>query len=202
MESDAQIEVVHYGVPPLPSLPANDPQVELVCVARLDHHKGIDVLLRALSVMASPKAHLEVVGSGLEERALRTLAEELGLNGRVHFRGLLGRSQVAAILGRAGVFVLASRSDNLPLAILEAMQAGLPIVATRVGGIPEEVRDGKEGLLVPTEDPVALADALARVLLDAELRHRLGRAARERAAAFTWKRAAERYESLYVRLLR
>jgi len=198
--ADARIDVVHNGVPSLPSVRARELDVELVCVARLDHHKGIDVLLRALSVLASPKPRLDIVGSGLEEGALRCLANELNLNGRVRFRGQLGRSDMAAILAGAIAFVLPSRSDNLPLAVLEAMQAGLPIVATRVGGIPEEVRDGVEGLLVPSEDPVSLADALARVLGDSGLRLRLGMAARERAAMFTWKRAAERYESLYALL--
>jgi len=198
---EARIEIVHNGVPPLPSVGRVCARgAELVCVARLDHHKGIDVLLRALSVLAGPKPRLDIVGTGLQEGTLRRLADELNLNGRVRFRGLLGRSDVAAVLAGAVAFVFPSRSDNFPLAILEAMQAGLPIVATRVGGIPEQVREGEEGLLVPSEDPESLANALGRVLRDSELRLRLGVGARKRAAEFTWKRAAERYESLYALL--
>lgn len=196
----ARVEVVPYGVPPLPDVRARGVDVELACVARLDYHKGIDVLLRALSVLSGRKPRLDIVGRGLEEGALRRLASELNLGDRVRFLGLLDRPGVAAILAGASAFVLPSRSDNLPLAILEAMQAGLPIVATRVGGIPEEIRDGEEGLLVPPEDPEALAAALKEVLGDRELRLRLGMAAQQRAAGFTWKRAAGRHEELYALL--
>lgn len=200
LTQEARVEVVHYGTPPLPRVQACDAAVELVCVARLDHHKGIDILLRALSSLTKLKPKLDLVGTGPEERELRRIATELNLNDRVRFRGHLDRPSVAAILACAIALVLPSRSDNLPLAILEAMQAGLPIVATRVGGIPEEVRHEEEGLLVPPEDPVALAEALTRIICDSELRRRLGAAARARAATFTWERTAEQYENLYESL--
>jgi glycosyltransferase involved in cell wall biosynthesis len=175
--------------------------VQLVCVARLDEHKGIDVLLRALSLMGSVGPQLDLIGSGREESELRRVADGLNLGGKVRFRGHLGRIEVASILRGAVAFVLPSRSENCPLAILEAMQAGLPIVATWVGGVPELVRDGKEALLVPAGDPRALAEALRRVLGDAALRRRLGAEAQVRAARFTWDRAAMQYEKLYASIL-
>jgi glycosyltransferase involved in cell wall biosynthesis len=199
---NVRIEVLHNGTPLLPAIRVPEAGVELVCVARLDQHKGIDVLLQALALLDNPKPLLDLVGIGCEEGRLRGIADDLNLKERVRFRGHLDRSGVAAILAAAVAFVLPSRSENFPLAILEAMQAGLPIIATRSGGIPEAVRHGEEALLVPPEDPAALADALKRILLDSELRCRLARAARVRAEAFTWARAAQLYESLYVSLWR
>jgi len=169
-----------------------------VCVARLDHHKGIDVLLRALSLLQAPRPSLDLVGIGWEENRLRELARRLSLGDRVRFRGQLDRDELAGCLVGATVFVLPSRSENFPLAILEAMHAGVAVVTTRVGGIPEAVRNGLEALVVPPEDPAALAEALARALNDRALRQRLTAAAAVRAKSFTWERAASEYESLYT----
>lgn len=201
LNKDARVEVVPNGAPALPRERPADCDVQLVCVARLDEHKGIDVLLRALSLMGSVGPQLDLIGSGREESELRRVADGLNLGGKVRFRGHLGRIEVASILRGAVAFVLPSRSENCPLAILEAMQAGLPIVATWVGGVPELVRDGKEALLVPAGDPRALAEALRRVLGDAALRRRLGAEAQVRAARFTWDRAAMQYEKLYASIL-
>jgi glycosyltransferase involved in cell wall biosynthesis len=200
LDKDAWIEVVPYGVSPFPPAKNSDSDVELVCVARLDHQKGIDVLLQALALMNDPKPRLDVVGTGLQEGELRCMVDRLGLESRVRFRGYQARSVVGAILADAAALVLPSRSESFGLVLLEAMLADLPIVATRVGGIPEVVRDESEALLVPPENPAALAAALTRILRDHELRYRLPKAARARVAAFTWERAAKRYEKLYESL--
>jgi glycosyltransferase involved in cell wall biosynthesis len=194
----AWIEVVHYGVSPFPPCKISDFDVELVCVARLDHSKGIDVLLQALALMNDPKPRLDVVGTGLQEGELRRVVDRLGLKNRVRFRGYQDRPGVGAVLSSAIAFVLPSRSEGFGLVLLEAMLAGLPIVATRVGGIPEAVRDESEALLVPPENPLALATALARILHDSELRSRLAAAGRARGRGFTWERAAAHYERLYA----
>jgi len=192
--------VVHNGAPPLPRPLEPEAGAELVCVARLDHHKGLDVLLRALSQLEEPRPRLDFVGVGRDESKLRVLTEELGLAKTVTFRGQLDREELGACLAGAKVLVLPSRSENFPLAVLEAMQVGLAVVATSVGGIPEAVSNGEEALLVSPNDPGALADALARVLGDDRLRRQLAAAAAVRGRQFTWEAAAMGYEALYATL--
>jgi glycosyltransferase involved in cell wall biosynthesis len=155
-----------------------------------------------MTMLESPKPRLDLLGTGLEEQNLRRMAEELHLEATVHFLGYQDRQRVAAILAGAVALVLPSRSDNYPLVLLEAMQAGVPIVATRAGGIPEVVRDGEEALLVAPGDPAVLAGALRRVLRDSKLRERLTAAGRTRVKALTWDRTAETYEKLYLALQR
>jgi len=147
-------------------------------VGRLSYEKGMDVLVEAFALVRRclPDADLVVVGDGAERAALERLASERGLTGAVSFLGL--RDDVPALLGGFDVFVLPSRTEGLPMAILEAMSAGLPIVATAVGGVPEVIRHGRNGLLVRPEAPNDLADAIVRVACDEDLRCRLGRAAR------------------------
>ncbi len=200
LNPDAAMTVAHnggrgFGPDATPSHVDDAP--ELLCVARLDHHKGIDTLLRALAQMTA-RPRLDVVGTGWEEDALKRLTEQLGVDDRVRFRGYLDPRKIAALHASAQIVVLASRSENFPRVILEALHAGRPIVATRVGGIPEAVRHGKEALLVPPDDASALASALDRVLSDTALRTKLGAAAARRAVEFTWERTAEKVEAVYL----
>jgi glycosyltransferase involved in cell wall biosynthesis len=128
------------------------------------------------------------------------LAHELGISDRVDFLG--DRDDVASLLGSSDVFVLATNFEMLPISILEAMRAGLPVIASRVGGISEVVIDGETGLLVPRNSVSALAQALTRVIEDFELRVTLGRAARRRfSEEFLFARQAERMHSLYMEVL-
>lgn len=199
---ETRVEVVLNGAAPLPGGQDPEPGVELVCVARLDCHKGIDVLIRALALLEEPRPRLDLVGVGREEDRLRELAHRLTVSHKVKFRGQLNREELAGCLAGATALVLPSRSENFPLAVLEAMQAGVVVVATRVGGIPEAVRDGREALLIEPDDPTALAEALSRVLRTPELRRRLATAAFARGKDFTWERAAEEYESFYASVRR
>jgi glycosyltransferase involved in cell wall biosynthesis len=170
-------------------------------VARLAPVKNHALLLRAWKQVLEtvPNAVLLVVGNGSTEPATRALADELGLGDAVRFVGF--RLDVAEILASLDVFVLSSLSEGLSLTLLEAMAAGLPIVATRVGGNPEVVQDGDTGLLVPSGDPPALARALARLLLDAELRVQMGESGRRRYSQnFTLQAMVRGYVRLYRRL--
>ena len=140
----------------------------MAAVGELSQRKGYDVLLRALVRMERQDAHLAVAGYGAEAAALRALAEELGVERRVHFLGR--RPDVPAVLAAADVFVTASRSEGMAVALLEAMAAGRPAVATDVGGVWEALaaRDGRgaAGWIVPTDDPAALARTLDEVVAD------------------------------------
>lgn len=150
-----------------------------VMVARFQEPKDHATLLRAVARLPQP-LELDLVGDGPRLPAIRRLAAELGL-GQVRFLG--ERDDVPTLLARAQIAVLASRKEGLPLAILEAMRAGLPVVASRVGGVPELIEHGVSGSLVPPSDPEPLAHALARLIEAPALRARLGAGARARFVA-------------------
>jgi glycosyltransferase involved in cell wall biosynthesis len=149
----------------------------LVTVGRLQAPKDAVTLVHALAVVRVPFEAM-IVGDGPDRAALEEEVRRLGLERIVELAG--GRDDVAELLATADVFVLSSRSEGLPVSILEAMAAGLPVVATSVGGVPEVVVDGDTGLLVPPGDPSSLAAAIERLLADPALRRHLGEAGRRR----------------------
>ncbi len=140
----------------------------VLAVARLQPEKGIDDLVAAAAALRPrlPGLRVAVAGSGPEEEALRAKVESAGLSGSFALLG--SRSDVGALLAAADAFCLPSRHEGLPISLLEAMQAGLACVATRVGGVPGMIADGVEGVLVEPDDPEALAAALERVLVDVD----------------------------------
>jgi glycosyltransferase involved in cell wall biosynthesis len=150
-------------------------------VSRLDAAKGVMVLLEAFRGLAAkwPKLRLQLVGDGDASAALRKRIGELGLEGRVEASGF-AEGDVKVVLESFRIYVFPSFHEGLPYSILEAMRAGCTIVSTSVGGIPEILRDGVDGLLVPPRDADALSKAIDRLLSDEDEAHRLGRAARER----------------------
>ena len=150
----------------------------LVSVGRLKAPKDFHTLLTALGRLHGAEYDALIVGDGPERLELADLIDRLGLQQRVQLCG--ERDDIPSLLASADCFVLASRSEGLPMSILEAMAAGLPVVASDVGGVAELVDDGTTGLLVPPQDAAQLADALRRVLSDADLRARLGAAGRRR----------------------
>ena len=162
------------GVPPAAHV--------VLTVGRLAPLKGLRYLLDAWSRVSSiPDVYLVIVGNGEMEAELKAYASTLGLDGRVVFAGF--RSDVPSLLARADVFVLSSLWEGLPMAAVEAMAAGCPVVATAVGGTPEVVEDGVTGLLVPPEDAPALAEALIRLLTAPELSNALAETAADRVQA-------------------
>ncbi len=173
-----------------------------LAVGNLYPVKGHDYLLEALVVLAErfPRLHVAIAGRGELEGLLSARARSLPVADRFHLLGL--RSDVANLLAAADVFVLPSLSEGLPLALLEAMLAARPIVATAVGEIPTVLSGGRAGVLVPPADAAALADALARVLSDPAQARRLGAAAALRATEeYAFDKMMGRYMALYARLL-
>lgn len=178
-------------------------EVTGIVVARIDHLKGHDTLLQALAALRvfGTAPVLLIVGDGAERAARETLARELRLSEtQVRFLGF--RSDVADLLAASDFFVLPSLTEGLPLSVLEAMAQRLPVVASAVGGIPELVTDGQEGLLVPPSDVDALTNALGRVTSDAALRDRFGAAGLTRVRSeFTFTEMLARYAALYESLM-
>jgi len=171
----------------------------ILSVGRLDPVKGHDVLLKAFAQVAArvSGAGLVIVGGGGGRARLEALAGELGIGGAVEFAGELAPSGVRARMRQAACFALSSRSEGWPLAPLEAMAAGLPVVATRVGAMPD-ILEPDAGVLVSPEDPSALAEALARVLTDTTFAARLRRAGAARVARFEAADADAAYEHVLM----
>jgi len=160
------------GAPPQPS-GRGDRNRRLVTVGRLTAHKRVDEIIEVLPALSG--VDLLVIGDGPQRTALEAGARALGCERRVVFTGSLPPEEVSARLREADVFVLNSRYEGLPHAVLEAFAAGIPVVATAVGGTPELVRDGESGVLVPPGDAKRLREAIQTLLDDAALRERLGR---------------------------
>lgn len=205
--TDHPVVVVPYGVP-LPPAPADgrppptDPPT-LLFVGRLVARKGVDRLIEALAGLADRRWRLEVVGFGPERERLERTAERLSISDRVAFLGRLADDELAEAYRRATAFVLPATVDEradtegLGVVLLEAMSYGVPVVATRRGGIVDVVVDGETGLLV--EDEIdAIAGGIARVLDDPARARTMGERGRERVErAFAWETILDRIEAVY-----
>ena len=169
----------------------------LLWVGRLDPIKGLDVLLKATALVCRQRpVALAIVGGGPLAEQLPGWIEEQGLGGRVHLLG--PRSDVPRLLKAADLFVFPSRTEGLPNAVLEAMAAGLPVVATDAPGCRDLIDDGRTGLLVPVDDPVALSAAIQRLLADRELAAQYAAAAADHASRnFNLAKCFEAYRAIY-----
>ncbi|MEZ0333673.1 MAG: glycosyltransferase family 4 protein [Gemmatimonadales bacterium] len=173
-------------------------RVRCLAVARLVERKGLRELIRAIAMLERERCEVEIVGAGSDELALRQLAASLGIPDRVVFSGLPDRESLARRYREADIFTLASWEESFGDAFADALASGLPIVGSNVGGIPELVRHGQNGLLVPPRDPVALASAIRHLAEHPELRARMGRQNRADAEAnLSWDRVVQRYLSTY-----
>jgi glycosyltransferase involved in cell wall biosynthesis len=200
---DHQVTTVHNGVADVAAELRADAARQpprLVMVARMERQKDHATLLRALARLRDLPWTLELVGDGPTRGGVEELVGELGLADRVRLLG--SRLDVPERLARAQVFVLVSLWEGFPRSILEAMRAGLPVVATDVAGVGEAVGDGVSGLLVKRGDAAALSSSLRRLLADAELRAAMGRAGRRRyEERFTARHLRRSTLEVYRRLL-
>jgi glycosyltransferase involved in cell wall biosynthesis len=174
----------------------------IASVARLEPQKNplglVEAFARALG--NDPRWHLLMAGGGSLRDATAALAARLGIAKRVHLLGV--RADIPELLAACDLFAMAADWEGSPMAVIEAMASGLPVVATNVGGVPELVEHGSTGLLVPPENPEALAESLAALALDERRRMEFGRRARERAARFGADSMVESYAQLFERVAR
>jgi glycosyltransferase involved in cell wall biosynthesis len=171
----------------------------LLCARNLDPYYRVDTVLRAFALVRKrhPGATLTVAGHGREEGALRALARELDGEG-IRFTGPVEPAAMPALYDEADVFVNCSVVDNQPVSVLEAFAAGLPVVTTPAGGIPDMVRHDDTGLIVPAADPVATAEAIAALLADPDRSSRLAVRARQEVDAYTWPRVRKAWAAAYA----
>lgn len=156
----------------------------IICLSRLSPEKDVTNLLESFALLAPDfrGARLAIAGEGRLRKTLEWHVDLLGLRGSVNLLGSVARDKISDLLFASDVFALSSREEGLSLAVLEAMAAGLPVAATRVGGLPEAVREGETGVLAPPQNPRAFADALSTLLSSSEKRRRMGRAGLSRVA--------------------
>jgi glycosyltransferase involved in cell wall biosynthesis len=192
-----KLVVVHNGIPDT-SCRASPGRADIpvvVMVGRFSPQKDHELLVGAMSRLRET-ARLALIGDGPTQGRIRDRARALGLAPRVDFLGT--RGDVDEILAAAQIAVLASRWEGLPLAVLEAMRAGLPVIASDVGGVSEAVSDGRTGFLVPRGAESIFADRLRRLIVDPPLRAQMGDAGRTAyEARFTSKRMLEQTLAVY-----
>lgn len=172
---------------------------KILTVANLRKEKAHEVLIAAAAMLTPRYPHLQFlfVGDGPRAAELRALASKLGVEAQVRFLG--HREDVPALLADADVFVLPSRSEAFPNGAIEAMASGLPVVASRVGGLLDLIEDDRTGLLVSPDDPLALADAIESLILSPTRAAMLGTAAREEVTQrYSFDRMVQAFEDLYV----
>jgi glycosyltransferase involved in cell wall biosynthesis len=176
-----KLKIIHCGVdasiiPPTTAQAGN----RLLFVGRLTAFKGVPILLQAMQTVreAHPDVHLTVVGDGPDRALLERMSTDLGLDANVSFVGSRAPSDVAELLGATDVFVLPSFAEGVPVVLMEALAAEVPVVTTRIAGVGELVEEGVSGLLVPPSDAGSLAAAIGELLADPARRRSMGAAGR------------------------
>src|SRR5215216_563322 len=205
--SDSVDENRLHVIPPgvTPSLfegPFEDPfsgvgKPRVLFVGRLAPQKGVGTLVAAAGLLKHPSAQVILVGDGPERKALQREAKRIGVGDRVRFEGFVAHERLPAVLAHAYLLVLPSIYEELGTVLLEAMQVGLPIVASKTGGIPDVIEDGVNGMLVPPGDPEALVRAIDLLLANRDLACRPSEGAQERGKDYDWEVLAERVLAVY-----
>jgi glycogen synthase len=206
-EAADRMELIYVSKPPLASLPARQPAPHplFLMVGRQVYDKGFDLAIEAFAQVLPryPQAELVLVGKGPVHDALAAQVRRLGLQNAVRLPGRLSDEDLAALTSMAWAALVPSRhSESFGLVALEAMQAGVPVIASHTGGLPEVVPDGVAGLLFPSNDSGALAQTMLRLLDDPLLARSLSQAAYERAhTVFDWNACLASHEKMYHKAL-
>jgi len=175
----------------------------LVYMGRVSYEKSIDVIMRAMPIIAekSREATFVIIGGGPEREKLEILAKHLGIENKVRFMGFLYGRELALALQASDVFVTASKSENFPLSIIEAMASGLPVVAASALGLPEIVEDGRSGFLVPPDKPEEMAERVLKLFYERPLLEKFSAASRELSERYSVQNIARIHEKNYENLL-
>ncbi|MDM8527691.1 glycosyltransferase family 4 protein [Anaerolineales bacterium HSG24] len=192
-----RLVTIPYGLPPTaPSASPTQEPINIIMTARFHEPKEQRVLLRAFAKIQPVTAKLILVGGGDELSLSQDLASELGITDKVEFLG--DRTDVPDLLAQSQIFVLLSRYECLPISILEAMRAGLPVIGSNVGGVSEEIEHGVTGFLTPRSDVETVAGALNILIAHPDLRQKMGQAGQQKfLAEFTLNRMLTRMDDLY-----
>jgi glycogen(starch) synthase len=205
-EISCRSSIIHNGViiptrVPEP-LPIRSPRV--LCLGRLDSQKGFDLAVEAWpSIVACfPQARLTIAGDGPERPALERRIAELGLTQTIELIGWVAPDSVPSLMNSATIVSMPSRWEGFPSVGLQAAMMARPIVATRVGGLPDIVADRQTGFIVDPEDSKALGKAIVSLLKHTELAVEMGKAGRQRVQRlFSWEQCVDRYDALYRQLM-
>src|SRR5918997_2178640 len=198
-----RVHLIPPGVnPSLFEGPFEDPfagvgKPRVLFVGRLAPQKGVGTLVAAAGLLEDPSAQVLLVGDGPERKALERESKRIGIADRVHFVGFVAHERLPAVLAHADLLVLPSIYEELGTVLLEAMQAGLPVVASKTGDVPDVIEDSVNGMLVAPGEPEALARAIDRLLADPGLTCRLSEGAREGGKDYDWEVLAGRVLAVY-----
>jgi glycogen(starch) synthase len=198
--------IIYNGLslPPVDPEPLPTDQPQLLYLGRLVPEKGIDLALKAFAAITNrfPRARLVIAGDGPARSELEQQALIQGISDGVYFMGWVDPKTVTSLLNKATIVIMPSRSESLPLVALEAALMARPVVATRVGGLPEVVLQEQTGLLVDNESSGALAEAIAYLLDHPKAATQMGQAARQRARdVFSWERCVNSYAAIYRKII-
>ena len=181
-----------------------DQKIIFLFVGRLESEKGLKYLFHAVRILKDRTKNFKflIVGDSSQRNAFKNLAKNLGIEEYIFFMGKVDTDKIIKIYHNSDVFVLPSIHEGLPLTLLEAWAARLPIVTTNVGGIPEICVNRENALIVPPKDPEALADAMIEILEDGMLAKKMGKNGRKLVEEkYTWEKIAEKTEKVYERLI-
>lgn len=206
-----KVYVTPFGIDELNFLPSKSAnqstRIVIGTVKSLKHEYGIDTLINAFSIVLSEVGEavpifLEITGAGRDLEQLRVLATNLGISNRVIFHGQVPHSKVPEMLARLDIYVALSRSESFGVAILEASACEKPVVVSDADGPKEVTLDGKTGFVVKKEDPDAAAEAIAKLIRNAELRSAMGRAGRDHVLKnYTWNKSIDAMLDAYTAVL-
>ncbi|MBV7309554.1 glycosyltransferase [Acinetobacter sp. CWB-G5] len=214
-----EIEITPFGVDLEKFNPSGcdkNTNVQTICIGTvktLKHVYGIDVLLKALSIVykdtknefpeVSNQLNFRIVGGGTDMDELKKLAVELGIDHLTHFTGSVAHEDVPSELNRLDIYVALSRQESFGVAVVEAQAMGIPVVVSNVGGLPEVVQNGKTGFIVDSENPQQAANAIKTLILDTELRRSMSIEAKQFAHSnFSWQSCAKKMSDVYQKTLK